>query len=180
MSYLDSIWTNTNVTCINAPQLTVVSGPISEVETLETKIGEKRSRPTALKVPYGFHSHHVEPVLQESETVANGIVFNSPITPITPALLEEAVEAGKTDFFSSSYLARQARERVDFVGALQACEDTGLAKGRMRWIEIGPEPIYLGLIRRPLDTPVSCLLPVLRSSEDNWTTLSSRYVGTQL
>ena len=168
-----STWSKTGVACINAPQVTVVSGPVGEIEALKSKVEEGGSRATVLKVPYGFHSHHVEPIFSEFETIAKGVVFSAPSTPVASTLLGKVVGIGEKDVFSPSYLIRQARESVNFVGALEAIKAAGFIKPQTHFVEVGPEPICVGLIRRTLDVSASRLCSTMKSAEDNWVTISS-------
>ena len=166
-------WSNTEIACINAPQVTVVSGPAREFDELRIILEEEGVRATVLKVPYGFHSRHVEPVLDELGVIASGLTFSAPIIPVASTLLGEIVPAGKSEVFSPSYLSRQARERVNFVGATEACKSAGFVKLQTYWVEIGPEPVCTGLLRRILEVPAIRLLPIIKSKEDNWITMSS-------
>ena len=166
-------WRDTDIACINAPQVTVVSGPVEEIGSLKTKLEEDGSRATLLTVPYGFHSRHIEPVLVDLGIIASGIIFSAPTIPIASTLLGEIVPIGKNGVFSPSYLTRQARERVNFVGAMEACKIAGFAKPQTNWVGIGPEPVCIGLVRRTLEIPTTRLLATMKSKEDNWITISS-------
>ncbi|KAF2878225.1 PKS16 protein [Massariosphaeria phaeospora] len=163
----------TGVACINAPQRTVVSGPVSEIEHLKNLLEKEGARGTILRTAYGFHSHHVDPILSELETIAKGVSFSHPTIPVASTLLGRVVEAGEPEIFSPNYLVRQTREFVNFTGALQAFESHSLAKARTNWIEIGPEPVCVGLARKTLSDPLSRFLPIMKPTEDNWVTISS-------
>ena len=164
-------WTSCEVACINAPSTTVVSGTLSEITSLQQQLEAESTRTTLLKIPYGFHSKQIEPILNEFEDIAKGVVFAKPIIPIASTLTGTIVE--DTSTFSASYLARQAREAVDFVGALHVCKKAGLATERTLWIEVGPDPICSGLIRTTLDASLDQVLSTLKTSESNWKTISS-------
>jgi iterative type I PKS product template protein len=163
----------TGVACINAPQVTVISGPVSEVEHLKARLEKEGLRATVLRTPYGFHSHHIDPILSEFEIIAKGISFSAPTTPIASTLLARIVEAGELGIFSPNYLVRQARECVNFTGALQAYQVSSFAKPQTNWIELGPEPVCIGLARKTFDAPSSRFLPIMKATEDNWVTISS-------
>ena len=164
----------TDIACLNAPQMTVVSGPMKDVQALKSKIEEGgSSRATMLRVPYGFHSQHVEPVLEDFKAMASGVEFKAPTVPLASTLLGEIVEVGNANVFSPLYLVRQARERVNFVGALESMKTAGLIKPQTHIIEVGPEPVCIGLARRTLDLPPTRLLPSMKSSENNWATIST-------
>ncbi|PVH97121.1 putative polyketide synthase [Periconia macrospinosa] len=163
----------TAVACINAPQVTVVSGPVKEIDNLKVQLEREGSRATVLRTPYGFHSHHIEPILDAYKAIAQGVTFAAPTIPVASTLLGNIVEIGDTSVFSADYLVRQAREQVNFTGALQSLQNGTGAKVQSTFVEIGPEPVCLGLVRRTLDIPTTRLLPMIKSSEDNWSTVSS-------
>lgn len=160
------------VSCLNAPSKTVVSGTIPDLERLQSHLqANLKTSTTFLKIPYGFHSAQVEPILADFEAGASGIQFAKPLIPIVSTLSGTIVNDSGT--FSPNYLARQAREPVNYVGALQTCQASGLVNDQTLWMEIGPEPVCLGLIRSNLEIPSTRLLPSIKSSENNWKTISA-------
>ena len=167
----DKKWASCEIACMNAPSTTVISGTSSEITGLQQQLETEGTRSTLLKIPYGFHSKQIEPILNDFEEIAKGIIFMKPIIPIASTLTGTIVEDDFT--FSPSYLARQARETVDFVGALDACKKAGLANEQTLWVEAGPDPICSGLIRTTLAASSDQVLPILKSSESNWKTISS-------
>jgi len=161
-----------NVACENAPNATVVSGPVEDVQKLQSQLKEQDIRCTILRVPFGFHSAQLDPILSEYEACARGVNFAKPQIPVASTL--KGVVVQEEGIFNATYLAKQAREPVCFVGALQACKDIGLIGEQAAFIEIGPDPVCLGLIRsHPAITTSSLLLPYMKSSEANWLTISN-------
>jgi iterative type I PKS product template protein len=157
------------VACINAPGATVASGTVSDVHALHDMLAGEGMRCTLLRVPFGFHSAQVEPVLSEFEKIAAGITFKKPIIPVASTLTGQLVDA--EGVFSPSYLARQAREPVNFVGALRAAEAVGSPSGSTTmWVETGPDAVCLGMVRKTLNVDAACLLPALKPNKDSWET----------
>ncbi|GME34196.1 hypothetical protein MMC08_005264 [Neofusicoccum parvum] len=74
--------------------------------------------------------------------------------------------------FSAAYLMRQAREAVNFIGALEDCKAIGLANDQAVWIEIGPSPVCLSMVGATLDVSVSNLLPTIKPRDSDWKTVS--------
>ena len=159
------------ISCKNAPAQTVVSGTVDDLKQLENRLTATGIKSTFLRIQYGFHSAQVDPILDEFEKSAAGIPFSKPKVPIASTLIGKVVSDAGT--FSSHYLARQAREPVDFVGALQICATNGKVDGQSMYIEIGPEALCLGMIRSTLSLPSTRLLPTIRSNEENWKTISA-------
>lgn len=158
------------ISCMNAPEMSVVSGTHNDLKSLQVLLNAK-VRTTFLKVTYGFHSAQIDPILKGLENSASGITFAKPQIPIASTLIGEIVSDVGT--FNPEYLARQAREPVNFSGALQACKLKDYVDDQTLWMEIGPDPVCLGLVRSTLEIPSDRLLPSIRSNEENWKTIST-------
>lgn len=159
------------IACINSPNKTVVNGPINSLHKFRDQIQSTSIRTTFLEVAYGFHSSQVDPILHDFESCAKPLNFAHPKIPVASTLMAGTIVKEK-GIFSPTYLARQAREPVNFAGTLQACAEAGLVNANTVWFEIGPEPVNLGLVRNTLNIKAESLLPTLKSSEDNWKTIS--------
>ncbi|CAD6567566.1 MAG: hypothetical protein ASARMPREDX12_000532 [Alectoria sarmentosa] len=158
------------ISCMNAPEMSVVSGTHKDLKSLQVLMNAK-IRTTFLKVTYGFHSAQIDPILKDLETSALGIHFAKPQIPVASTLIGDIVSDVGT--FNPEYLARQAREPVNFSGALRACKSNGFVDDQTLWMEIGPDPVCLGLVRSTLEIPSERLLPTLKSNEENWKTISN-------
>ncbi|KAK2057701.1 putative polyketide synthase, partial [Colletotrichum caudatum] len=165
-----------NIACKNAPAVTVASGTVEDIEKLEVHMKAKGARTKLLRIPYGFHSSQVDPILGEFTDVASGVEFKAPLVPVISSYLGQSVPAGDQKTFGPQYLAKQCRGTVDFVGAAQAAAVAEQASiNKTLWIEVGPEPVLLGLVRWTLpDLPPANLLGAVKPSpsDDNWSTLS--------
>ena len=159
------------IACLNGPNITVVSGIRTNITKLKNRLDAEGTKVTFLEVPYGFHSKQVEPILKEYEEISKGVVFAVPTIPVASTLTAKIVKDGSV--FSPLYLARQAREPVNFIGALRESKTDGFENERTLWIEIGPEPICSGLIRATIDVTPDRLLPTMKGNEDNWKTISA-------
>ena len=162
-----------DVACINAPSITVVSGTVEDLSVLQNQIQQQgheegtTARTTLLKVLYGFHSRQVDPILNDFQDLARGAVFAKAEIPIISTLTSKL-----NPDFSPAYLARQARETVDFAGALCTAREAGFVTDNTLFIEVGPDLVGLGLARRTLEMPPSArLLSTLKPSDDNWITI---------
>ena len=158
------------ISCMNAPEMSVVSGTHKDLKSLQILMNAK-IRTTFLKVTYGFHSAQIDPILKGLETSALGIHFAAPQIPVASTLIGDIVSDVGT--FNPEYLARQAREPVNFSGALRACKSKGFVDDQTLWMEIGPDQVCLGFVRSALEIPSERLLPTLKSNEENWKTISN-------
>ncbi|KZL80200.1 polyketide synthase [Colletotrichum incanum] len=165
------------VACKNTPHTTVVSGPKEAISALQDTLRRDRGIETKLlPVPYGFHSDQMEQVAGDLELLAQHIQFSAPKTPVASTLFGKLVRG--ENMFNAKYLARQTREAVDFVAALEAIRNGGLADDKTVWIEIGPDAVNTSMVRKALAVrEADRLLPTLRSGEEDWEVLGNLVVS---
>ena len=156
------------VACVNGPQDLVIAGPSEETEKLAAVLVSTGFRTTKLNVPFAFHSAQVDPILNEFEAAVTSITFNAPRIPVISPLLGDVVRS--RDAFTPEYFRRHAREPVNFFGALSTCSTSMQLDTGFSWIEIGPHPVCMGMMKATFGTSFSGL-PSLRRKEDPWRTL---------
>ena len=155
------------VACINGPEDIVLSGLANAVAEADQQLKSRNIKCTILNVPFAFHSSQVDPILEPYTDAARAIQFRTPRIPLISPLLSSIV---RTDgVINPSYLARHAREAVNFCGALQQSEAEGLSDSQSIWLEIGPHPICLGMIKSTLGVKIRGT-GSLRNNEKPWTT----------
>ena len=155
------------VACINGPELTVVSGPIDQLNKLHH---EMSSGSKFLQSRFAFHSAQMETILEGLGEAALGVKYLKPIFPIAPALLGRLVM--NEGIFNAEYILRQTREAVDFFNAINACLIGFDVTEGIIWIEIGPNPHCLLMISAITGANDSELVASLDKGEDNCTTIT--------
>lgn len=163
------------ISCYNATRSTVVSGKIEDLQHLEGFLGSKGVRTKFLQVPYGFHSPQLDTVLENLETCASSLQFSAPRVPVMSTLTSQLVQVGDGSVFNATYIARQARDPVRFVDALEhlmAQEDLPVSQHNL-WLEIGPNPVCVGLVRSTLDVPINRALVSLKAGDSAYKTIST-------
>ena len=169
--YLTTDLENCGIACLNGPNATVVSGLTEDIKTLTARFKPEGIRSTLLEVPYAFHSPQIDPILEEFQAAAETVKFCKPTIPVASTLKGEIV--AEEGVFSSGYLARQARHQVDFLGALEACRSTGIIDDRTLFVECGPAPVCLGMVRSTLGISAAMALPSIKADEAScWKTLT--------
>ena len=124
----------TDVSVVNAPSSTVVSGSFSAIDSLEEKL--KNEFPdihiTRLRTSHAFHSYLIEPAAEEFKKIINGVKLNEPEIPMLSNITGNWVEQGQlTD---PAYWASQIRSKVDFAGGmLELMKDSNSF-----YFEVGP------------------------------------------
>lgn len=161
-------FSRTCVSCKNTPKATVCSGPGEEIERLRQILDHEKGISTSvLPVAYGFHSPQVENVAKDLERVANTVSFLDAKIPVASTL-----EGKVLGNFSSTYLARQTREAVDFQAAIEHCRSQGLIDEQTLWIEVGPDAVCTSMVRGcGVTRDSNRLLSTLSAKEPCWNTL---------
>ena len=85
---------------------------------------------------------------------------------MSPLLCSIIKDAG---IINPYYLRQHLRQCVDFCGALRQCEAEGLTNAATVWLELGPHPVCLAMVKATLGTHVRGT-PALRRKENAWIT----------
>ena len=153
------------VACVNGPEDIVLSGPVEKIQDANEKLKAGGIKCSVLDVPFAFHSTQVEPILEPFERAVKRVRFAKPKIPVISPLLGEVVR--DEGVISPQYLARHAREQVNFVGGLRQAEAEKVASAEYTWIELGPHPICLGMVKSTLGAKLQGVA-TLRSKESDW------------
>jgi iron transport multicopper oxidase len=167
-SILASQFSDLEVSCFNSPTDVVLSGQVVSIHEAERLLKSHGLRCNLLNVPFAFHSSQIEPILAPFKCEASSVSFQTPQIPILSTLLGRRLTG--LDELGPSYLARHAREPVEFVRAIQAGLSENLITYDSAFLEIGPHPLCLGMVASTLQTP-SRLLSTLHRKEPPLSTI---------
>lgn len=162
--------TSCEVACFNSPTNTVVSGLCKDINSIQKKLDAMEIKNTLLDLPYAFHSKQMDPILDDICAIARNVDIRRPSIPVASTLLGSLVR--DEGVFTAEYLTRQARQPVDFQGALQDLRSSGIASDGTMWIELGAHPLCHGMVRSTLGMNPTKSLPTLKREEDCWSTIS--------
>ena len=167
----------TEIACMNGPEETVLCGTVEIVESTNSALTAQGFKATKLNVPFAFHSAQVEPILEKFKAAASSVTFNKPTVPVMSPLTGEIIrEAG---IINADYLARHARETVNFYAALTTGQEEKAFDAKTTWLEVGAHPVCSGMVKSSLGgSPVAA--GSLRRNEDPWKTLSNTLVTLYL
>ena len=150
------------VAAVNAADEIVLSGAAASLDAVLERLAGHGVRHRRLAVSHAFHSPLMEPMLDRFAAYAASIPFAPPTIPVisnlTGARLDQAPDA--------DYWRAHARQAVRFEAGLATLK----ADGHTVFLEIGPQPVLLGMARRSgvFDgTPNAIWLPSLRKSGDD-------------
>ncbi|GAB4585539.1 hypothetical protein Ntsu_33710 [Nocardia sp. IFM 10818] len=132
-----------SVAAVNAPEGLVISGDedaVAEIEDLFAERGRKTSR---LRVSHAFHSHRMEPMLAEFESVAQELTYKRLRLPVVSNV---SGELAGDEVLEPAYWVRQVRAAVRFAPGLE----TLLAADVRRFLEVGPDAVLTAMARQTL------------------------------
>lgn len=157
---------NLTIACENSKADSVVSGPTGEIETLSRLLTSQATRCKILTVPLGFHSAALDPILMPLGKFCKTVQFFEPKFPLGSCYHGRLMRAGE---LNAEYILKQVRGMVRFAELLPSLpvDDTAA------FIEIGPAPTTLSMIRTHFSTAESLFLPSLKQGQDSWETLCS-------
>lgn len=180
-----------SVACINSPGASVVSGTVTAVARLQVALKERSIRNKMLPLPFGFHSSQVNVILDDFKAIASGpgIAYSPPSVPVASTLLSSIVDAETPapQGFGPDYLAEQARNPVDFVGAIHAVRawaaaqfndkgnhSLGSPAGAPVWLEIGPGQVCGSFVHDTVSPPAGHVVSTLSASPAHspWASIS--------
>lgn len=129
----------------NSPAQTVIAGTEKALELASAKLTEKGAkRVVKLAVSAAFHSKLMADAGAEFKELAKGIKFN----PAKVDFYANVYGAKLTDFSNMpDYLAQHICSPVRFVDELNAVK----ADGYENFIELGPNKVLTGLVKKTLD-----------------------------
>lgn len=174
-----------SVACINSPGASVLSGTVMAVAKVQAALKQRNIRTKLLPLPFGFHSSQVDSILDDLKAVASGpgITYSRPRVPVASTLLGSIIDA-KTPSgrgFGPEYLVKQARQTVDFVGALHAIQfwasrsnTNGTQTSSPVWLEIGPGQVCGSFVQETISPPAGHVVSSLSAgpSKSPWAAIS--------
>ncbi|CAM5257831.1 hypothetical protein SGRI78S_06457 [Streptomyces griseus subsp. griseus] len=145
-----------SIAAVNGPTSVVISGDTDATERITEHFRTQGRRTKALTVSHAFHSHHMEPMLDDFRAVARTLSYSAPRIPIVSTV---AVDSDLTD---PDYWVTQIREAVRFHHAVVELENHGVTT----FIELGPDGVLTAQAQQSAD---GVFAAALRSSQDEVT-----------
>jgi acyl transferase domain-containing protein len=121
------------IAAVNGPRAVVISGDEQAVDEADGLWRERGRKTTRLRVSHAFHSHLMEPMLEELKVVARGVGFSAPSIPIVSNVTGQLLLAEQA--CSPEYWAAQVRQTVRFDDGVALLRAAGVT----RFLELGPD-----------------------------------------
>ncbi|MFY1627604.1 SDR family NAD(P)-dependent oxidoreductase [Micromonospora sp. WMMD735] len=126
-----------DVAAVNGPRAVVVSGTEEQIAALEASLEVKTRR---LRVSHAFHSHLMDPMLDQYGQVVDGVTANPAGIPLVSTATGDM--ATDEELGSVGYWQGQVRGTVRFADAVAALA----ARGVTRFVEIGPDSVLTAMV----------------------------------
>ncbi|MGF1495533.1 MAG: alpha/beta fold hydrolase [Elainellaceae cyanobacterium] len=155
-----------SVAAINGSENTVISGKGEAIASLVGQLSMMGIQTKPLQVSHAFHSPLMEPMLAEFEAIARTVAYRSPQLPMVSNVTGTLVG---DEIAQAAYWCRHVRQPVQFAAGLNALDEAGCQV----FLEVGPQPVLLGMGRRCLGDRSNkrSWLPSLREGRPDWTQL---------
>ena len=148
------------IAAINGPESVVLSGQIEALTPFCKRLEAAGVKTKQLTVSHAFHSPLMQPMVDGFKRVAQSINYTRPSIDIASNLTGQV----STEMATADYWCRHILEPVRFAEGIQALqsENCGLL------LEIGPQPLLLGMAQLCWsgESPIS--LPSLRPGQSDW------------
>ncbi len=146
---------------VNGPRAVTVSGEAQAIAEIQALWREHERRTTRLDVSHAFHSHLMEPVLDELGAVVAGVELSEPSVAIVSNVTGERLTAEQA--CSPEYWVRHVRETVRFADGIRHLQQAGVT----RFLELGPDGVLSALAAHTATAEQDELLfaPALRGSK---------------
>ncbi|MBP7336117.1 type I polyketide synthase [Niveispirillum sp.] len=146
-----------SIAALNGPEQTIISGDADALRQVLSSFATMGVAGRELKVSHAFHSPLMAPMLAEFAAVAATVTFHAPTLPLVSNLSRKV--AGD-EIAGPDYWVRHVRDTVRFADGI----DTLAAMGCRIFVEVGPDPVLIGLARGQL-APDATLIASLRRTD---------------
>ncbi|AZS88802.1 SDR family NAD(P)-dependent oxidoreductase [Streptomyces griseoviridis] len=154
------------VAAVNGPTSLVISGDQDAAEEVAAHWRARGRRTRRLQVSHAFHSPHMDDVLAEFRSVAEGLTFHPPRIPIVSTVTGET--AGADTLTSPDHWAGQIRGTVRFMDAARTLQRHGATV----FIEAGPDAVLTSMVRDSLSGEPAAV-PLMRAGRPEPQTLTT-------
>ncbi|KAA3665503.1 MAG: SDR family NAD(P)-dependent oxidoreductase, partial [Chloroflexi bacterium] len=151
-----------SIAAVNGPENVVISGLETAVSSILDTLHEKGVKTRTLTVSHAFHSHLMEPMLDEFEKVAASVSYSAPTIDLVSNVTGKMATAAEVT--NPAYWRNHVRAGVRFAAAIQTLHDSGYEL----FFEVGPNPTLTGMGQRCLPKGVGNWLYSLRNGRNDW------------
>ncbi len=149
------------IAAINGPHNFVLSGTKEAIAQITAKLEAQAVKTKPLTVSHAFHSPLMEPMLSEFAQVASEVTYARPQISLISNLTGAPIGA---EIATPEYWCLHVRQPVKFAASVQTLN----RQGERVFLEVGPQPVLLGMGRNCLTDADCQWLPSLRPQQSDW------------
>ncbi|MEG4811617.1 type I polyketide synthase [Microcoleus sp. F8-D3] len=154
---LDSV----SIAAINGPNSLVISGAGEAVRLVVQELESKGIKTKRLKVSHAFHSALMKPMLADFRQVVQEVTFHQPKLNFISNVTGNFERVLPTD---PEYWVDHVLKPVRFASGMETLHREGVEI----FVEMGPQPILLGMGRQCLPSGYGTWLPTLQLEQSDW------------
>lgn len=160
-----------SVACCNSPSDCVVGGPLAVLALLKDDLKQKHQyKATLLGNPMAYHTKAMDEILPDLSRASSSVEWSAPRVPVICNVLGRVV-AKDEESFTADFPARHCRQTVLFDQGIQHAL-SGETEGQITWIEIGPHPSIIPMVKSQASCKHHSFVVSMRKSVNPWNTLS--------
>ncbi len=150
-----------SIAALNGPQSVVISGRRQAVRAVITVLEAEGIETRALQVSHAFHSPLMEPMLAPFARLAGEVSFALPKINLISNVTGRAAHE---EILTAEYWCRHIRQPVQFAATMETLRQEGYEV----FVEVGPQPVLVGMGRQCLTQPKYEWHPTLREGHSDW------------
>lgn len=145
-----------SIAAVNSPGTVVISGEKSGVGAVVENLKQRGISSQYLTVSHAFHSHLMNPVLDEFENIAKSLTFNKPAIPVISNVTGQL--AVGEDLITAGYWKKHLRGAVRFSDSLDFLKQ----QGHNLFLEIGSTATLSSFARQTIGASVRSAVSLKR------------------
>ncbi|MEU9291866.1 SDR family NAD(P)-dependent oxidoreductase, partial [Streptomyces sp. NPDC048275] len=145
-----------SIAAINGPQSVVIAGDHEQVDAIATRWKEQGRKTKLLKVSHAFHSPHMDSILDDFQSVAATLTYETPTIPVVSNVTGQLATAEHLQ--NPAYWTRHIREAVRFHHGVTTLHQAGVTT----FVELGPDGTLTAMAATTLADTTAALTPTLR------------------
>ncbi|GAA3784077.1 type I polyketide synthase [Micromonospora maritima] len=122
-----------DVAAVNGPASVVLSGAVADLDRVAGECAARGWRVKRLAVSHAFHSHLMEPMLDDFRAAIAGLDWRPPMLPVVSNVTGQL--ADPVEIAGPEYWVRHVREAVRFADGVATLHDLGVGT----FLEVGPD-----------------------------------------
>ncbi|WP_258036747.1 type I polyketide synthase, partial [Streptomyces sp. SM10] len=160
-----------SIAALNGPRSTVVSGDEAGVLVIAEHFEAQGRKTKRLRVSHAFHSPHMDAVVEEFRTVAEGLTYHEPTLAVVSDVTGNVLSAD--EIRDPEYWVRHLRGTVRFLDGVRTLQDQGVTA----YLELGPDGVLSAMAQDCATGEDAVFVPALRSDRSEPLTLLSALAG---